>query len=289
MKSPGAIAASASTALSATAANAACLSNGEISKLWRAEVVSTLPWAKSASQIGIIHGQECSGHYVTAPGIGRRAYLKPLKLLEDHAQRAVPAREKIASDLAYDLGLPVPPAVLVPSPGSLPAGAVVSLVLYPFQWAWEQVRWLTPDDSVTAAAMNKVLAESAAAMLVFDTWVGQTDHDDHPHNIVWGYDTGDPTVSQIVYLDFARALGCENTWAGGAWTDLVEAPFPRKLRSLATNEAIEQAIDRVLQLSADSIRGVVHRIPNDYLDINQKCIIAEALLGRRDALKSTLL
>jgi hypothetical protein len=262
----------------------------EVAEEWRRQVVSPLSWARADSQAGALQG-ECGGYFVTSEGLfRRRAYLKPIKRLDDHQERAVAAREKIASDLAYDLGLPVPPAVLVPHPGSppLPGGAIVSLVMYPVQWAWEQVRFSNPSDDWLQALLTKVFAESSAGMLVFDTWLGQSDHDDHPHNVVLGSDPKNPTDVRLVYLDFARSLGCEGIWKNGAWKDVVQVPFPKRVGETVTDYAIRSAISNVLTLQEETIRDVVHRIPDDYLDPGQKLTIADGLIGRRGLLEAAL-
>ena len=245
---------------------------------------------KSANQAGALEG-ECGGYFVTADDFPRRAYLKPVKKLEDHAERAVAAREKIASDLAFDLSLPVPPALLTAQPGAppLPGGAVVSLVMYPVQWAWEHVRWKTPDDHVVQAALERVFAESAAGMLVFDTWLGQLDHDDHPHNIVWGYDPKDLADTRLVYLDFARSLGCLDCWEEGKWQEVVRAPFPHRLTETLNDARLADAISKVGALSEESIQKIVMRVPDDYLDSGRKSVVVEGLLGRRRQLEATLL
>jgi len=53
------------------------------------------------------------------------------------------AREKIASDPAYDLGLTLPPAVLTireNPPTDCARFVVVTLALYPRQWRWTRSR-----------------------------------------------------------------------------------------------------------------------------------------------------
>jgi len=53
----------------------------------------------------------------------------------------------------------------------------VSLVMYPRQWSWGQVRGLLADRGTTPVGMSVagLIPKSAAQGLAFDTWVGQTD------------------------------------------------------------------------------------------------------------------
>lgn len=159
--------------------------------------------------------------------------------------------------------------------------------MYPLQWAWEQVRFTTPDEDWTKAALDGLFAKAAPQMLVFDTWVDQQDHDDHPHNIVWGHKSA--SEQGLVYLDFARTLGLEGAWQDGGWRGVTRAPFPRKIESTITDEDLGRAIKGLLALPQESIRTTVMRIPDDYLDPEEKALIVDGLLGRRDLLVGALL
>jgi hypothetical protein len=67
--------------------------------------------------------------------------------------------------------------------------ACVSLVMHPMQFSWEQVKpKLSEPESSVHGLVCSLLPEAASAALAFDTWVGQIDHGDHPHNIIFGYD-----------------------------------------------------------------------------------------------------
>lgn len=146
------------------------MTNAEVAKAWRAEVVSSRQWRRAPNQAGVIEG-EATGFFVKTAGFGRRAYLKPAKDHPDSARHRRAAREKIASDLACDLGLPVPPAVLWNRPsveGGEQRAVVLTLVMFPRQWPWQMVRTRAMDDTVYGTALAKALW-GCSPMWVFDT------------------------------------------------------------------------------------------------------------------------
>lgn len=194
-----------------------CDDNRRIAHEWRQDASSPYEWRRCANQAGTIQG-EAGGYFVEADGFERRAYLKPTNIHADAAQVARAAREKIASDLAYDLGLPVPAAQLTtlssPPPGCEPT-VVVSLVQYPTQHPWALIKAHPLDGgNPLSLALAQVLT-TCAPMLAFDTWLDQTDHGDHPHNIVWGYDPQNVADSRVIFLDYAFSMGFRGDWAGG--------------------------------------------------------------------------
>ena len=230
--------------------------------------------------------------------------MKPAKELTGQRDRRInkekarAAREKIAADLAYDLGLPVPPVVLYKreEDGLISSKHVsVSLVMYPRQWAWGQVKHefsAVGSGSPTGAAVAKTLA-STSKMHVFDTWIGQTDHGYSPHNIVWGYEQGALEKSKLIFLDFANSLGSKggrdfsNCWGNDGWQQFTKAQFPDLMVSHYDETLIDETIEEIKNLSKDNITEVVERIPPDFLLPKQACSIIDGLLGRREQLRST--
>ena len=126
---------------------------------WRQSLVSDHAWTQCANQAGAIQ-EEAGGYFVEAAGFPRRAYLKPANPHPDAANRARAAREKLASDLAFDLGLCVPP-VLLANRANPPAGCesavAVTLVMYPRQWPWEQIRGYPLDVTPLGAASSPAI------------------------------------------------------------------------------------------------------------------------------------
>src|SRR5207249_599738 len=118
----------------------------------------------------VVHG-EADGFFVTAGDLS--GYGKPGSSASLARPRA--AYEKIASDLAFDLGLPVPPCLLWERPGAgvgQEKHCCVSLVPFQQAWQWRQVRHLPPEN------LERILLEvkePMSAMVPFDTWVGNGD------------------------------------------------------------------------------------------------------------------
>jgi hypothetical protein len=265
------------------------MTNAEIAREWRQLVTSPHKWQACANQAGAIQG-EAGGFFVECSEIPRRGYLKPAGVHGNAAQVARAAREKIAADLALDLGLPVPPAVLTVRdnpPAGCEAAVVVSLVMYPRQWAWEHVRTQQPEESPKGLALAQALA-ACGPMLAFDTWLQQTDHGDHPHNIVWGYDPAHALDSRILFLDFAFSMGFQGNWAGDGWRTCTQAPFPPLLVAHLDRVALTRTIVAIEKMLDDQIQEVVQRIPPSHLPDDQKKTLCEGLLGRRSLVAPAL-
>jgi hypothetical protein len=129
----------------------------------------------------------------------------------------------------------VPPVVLArreDAPIDEERGCCVSLVMYPRQFPWEQIKRFLDAPPPGTEILRERLRVAAAHGLAFDTWVGQTDHaDHHPHNIVFGYVAGsDPSQpfaeAEYVFLDYAMALGWNGLWEGDGAQAMGIAPFP---------------------------------------------------------------
>jgi hypothetical protein len=255
---------------------------------WRRSVVSPLDWRWCENQAGALEG-EALGFMASAEGFDRRVYLKPgTASAPDLA--LIAAREKIVSDLAHDLSLPVPPAQLAirrDAADGCPKHVVVSLVMYPVQWPWEQVRYLQVDDSPQGLALAKVLGD-CAGMLAFDTWVDQEDHADHPSNVVWGYDTARPGVSELIFLDYARALGFNGKWEAEGWKTVAAAPFPRLLKDTLVPAALQAVVDKIEKFPDDRIIEIVSRIPDVFMHPKQRELVAGALVYRKGLVRSAI-
>jgi hypothetical protein len=257
-------------------------SNVEIAAQWRTTCISPYVWRPDGDQHGVKTG-EAGGYRVVADGFPRRGYLKPANAHGDEAVHARAAREKIASDLAFDLNLKVPPAVLT-SREQPPAGCtpyvVVSLIMYPQQWTWSEVRGLAIEQSPLGAAMAGALAR-CTSLLAFDTWLGQTDHGDHPDNVIWGYNPTRLGESAIIFLDYANSMGFNGEWANDGWQNVAAAPWPPRMLDHIAPAELQQTVERIEGFSQDAIREVVNRIPDPFLAAEHKTAITAGLIGRR--------
>lgn len=200
----------------AEAATALEADNARLCKEWRGLVELAGEWAKSSNQGGglfeVARDGEAGGFFVSLGAYPeRRAYLKPLKRQPAHRRAA---REKIAADLACEVGLCVPPVLLTENGKTTDAErfAAVSLVMYPIQISWGAIDdRLARGEPAEFAPMLPRLPTAASHALAFDTWVGQSDHIS-PSNIVFGFESGRAHEGRLVFLDYAYSQGIFGGW-----------------------------------------------------------------------------
>jgi hypothetical protein len=265
----------------------------ELARLWREQVFLDCRWTVCANQSGVlgyVAEGEAGGRFVVADRWPeRRAYMKPRRRDPD-PRRARAAREKICADLAHDVGCRVPPVVLSRREGDPfdeERACCVSLVMYPRQYPWEQIKRFLQAGPPGTEILRERLPVAAAEGFAFDTWVGQTDHTDHhPHNIVFGYVLGDdpkqpPLEAEYVFLDFAMALGWGGLWEGDGARTMGAAPFPPGMIDAIDTIALGGILDRIENIADTTIADIVNRIPDDYLSTAQREVIAGGLRARR--------
>jgi hypothetical protein len=267
--------------------------NGTIAAEWRAVAAIDCTWRPTENQAGtvgyLVEG-EGGGRYVTWERYPhRRAYLKPTRRDPDPA-RARAAREKIASDLAHDLGVPVPPVVLSEvRNGSEERFVALSLVMFPLQWAWSQTKRFINVASDAGNLIRRTAYTAAAQGLVLDTWLAQPDHtENHEHNIIFGYVPGDATCNQLLFLDYAFSLGFGRAWENELYRDCSIAPFPRALCENLDQRTLEATVAQVEAFPEQTVREVVTRIPATHLAIDQRAVIIDGLVARRSLVRSAL-
>jgi hypothetical protein len=207
-----------------------------------------------------------------------RGVAKPGEPIPDRCLRA--AHEKIVSDLAYVLGLPVPPSILWDR-GPSHAGERYCAIS---AWAFERANeWQHAVSRLNQLQVD--LARSVAgAMRAFDTWVAASDRkSDH----ILVRDDGNQSKIGLAYIDYAFALSHE--WCGGAGAPAEpRQAFPDGIGfDPASQTAIVQAIEN---LEEQRIAEIVNRIPAEYVSIlpNARDVILSSLLIRRARLRGWL-
>ena len=148
-----------------------------LKKKWRNDLFSTDPWVRNPVD-QFVPG-DSRGFRVKHASVPYGGYLKPTKSRAEK-NPSLAAHEKIAADLAADLGLPVPPVLLYDrpdAPTSEESRCCVSLVMYPKQTAWRLLF-----KSETEVRTKEIVGKDTAAWLapysgmhVFNLWVGQVD------------------------------------------------------------------------------------------------------------------
>lgn len=239
----------------------------EIAESWRAEVISALPWQRASNQ-GDVGAGDLRGFPVVAPGFPGRGFLKPGIAIVDSQRKSYAAREKIAADLAHDLSLPVPPAVLWRRKEhweEVEPRVVVSLYLYLESIDWALVEYAGKRPLNLDEGEARVLLAATSGMLAFDTWVDQHEHGPpYPGNLVWGYNR-QARDSKIVFLDYASALGADGSWTEEGWRTVSAPAMQPLLRANLQPELLERAVASIENVTDESISSIVQRIPDDFL------------------------
>lgn len=277
------------------------LSVKEIGARWRANPFVEYPWkVDGQGHCRKGHSAGCIAH---CDELGRNVYLKPKAPLTPRAA----AHEKIASDLAHDLDVNVPPVVLTnPPPGWDGQFAVcASLVLYPFQLHWgaakhgvrnaesisdadalqETVRGALHSDSALRDAVLRTAPVDAARAFAFDVWVNQPDHD-HPSNIAWGAHS--ESNSSLVFFDYEMAFNTAPLIGHPPAGQATTVPFPVELLQLLDNDVLLDTVSAIETYSAASLRNIVGRIDQRWLGSSDGEGILEVLESRRRSLRSAI-
>ncbi len=245
---------------------------------WDKAPKSSLPWVMDPA-MRLEKGVE-GGFWLVAPPY--RGYAKPRSAdAVDTAVRPVAALEKIAADLAYALRLPVPPVTLferTDAPAGEPKYHSISAVPFRSVAKWEQV---------AAHPMGAFLVRSQggpamSAIRVFDTWVQNVDHFNHPGNMLVRVEPGTPHVIRLAFIDYAWSF--LHQWRAHGYKTPFVAPMydPRTLTDFAT---IGQAIAAVEGVQDSTIESIVNRIPDEFLTAADKKAIIEGLVWRRDNIR----
>jgi hypothetical protein len=197
---------------------------------------------------------------------------KPGEKKRDGIPRA--AHEKIVSDLAFLLALPVPPVILWDR-GETPQERFVSISAWAFSPAlsWDQAfRSLNEKHKAEAS-------EVVSAMLAFETWISAQDRKSD-HLLV---DVTAEDGIQLAFIDYAYSLSM--SWpvpnaAVGVSGQYV--PVPKH------EGAIHGVTDSILNLDDETIKKIVNRVSADYLSPDKASIIAANLLSRKTTLRGIL-
>jgi hypothetical protein len=199
---------------------------------------------------------------------------KPGVTKTDGVARA--AHEKIASDLAYLLGLPVPPAVLwrrVPCPaGAHPCCSISAM-------AFAQPLDLGPSRHLIVGPLRDDARRISSGIAPFDTWIGARDR--HHGNAIIDADTS--SGLKMAFIDHSHSLS--HTWKRQPnhfpFIHQFAASFGGALRNI-----VEEVINLILGLPAEAIISTVQRIPDDFMGPADRQLVAEQLLQRRGKLRS---
>lgn len=135
---------------------------------------------------------------VDIPFLGRHAFAKPAK---DHpkAWRTV-VHEKLASDLAFDVGLPIPPVHVISAGGQYSPWLAVSHIPFPAPRAFSERQAAGIADDFWGSLENV-----ATAMRVFYTWINDVDHLNHEQNFLFGRPAPGADVA-LAFIDHSYSI-----------------------------------------------------------------------------------
>jgi hypothetical protein len=191
------------------------------------------------------------------------------------------AHEKIASDLAHEVGIPVPPVALWQHP---PTGHLYSISAAAFRQliTWEEARIL----KILTNEFRKNARPILSAGFVFHAWIGDTDHGENPGNILVNADSGEARPA-LAFVD--HCLSMSYKWSGfDAEFAVREGPYYGLQRIEMDADVLTDCVARIMRLPKEKIEATVRRIPPAYLPTQDAELICRGLLARRERLNTLL-
>jgi hypothetical protein len=245
---------------------------------WRQQVVNTERWERHSDAARPVRGGEAGGFLVRSVQTGLIGYLKPLNPRGHHSRSAY---EKIASDLAYEIGVNVPPVVLYRRPdaeSSQPREVSIS-----FAWAgavpWGDLCSIGETDGgvrpPALAALIRRLVAGSSGVMALDAWLRNTDRNNEGNAIMTYAGVEDP--GQLFYVDFANAMDFDGHWSADKdnHQKFERVAVPPLLATCAARNRVEDAAQRIAGLSDSVVAEIVGRVPDDFL----RAPAREQLLG----------
>lgn len=244
-----------------------------LADVWSTSAITTDTWNPTGKK----WGTNSQPFEVTSQN-NVRGVAKPGALINDRCLRA--AHEKIVSDLAYILGLPVPPVTLWDRGQGHVGDRYTAISAWAFVKANE---WQIVRPRLTAAQIEAA-KRIAGAMRAFDTWIAASDRKgDH----VLVSDDGLQDSMSVAQIDYAFALSYE--WCGIVGAQANPRPaFPDGVGfdPVACDE-MAKSIENLEELR---IIEIINRVPVEYFSAvaNAKDVISSHLVRRRGELKGWL-
>jgi hypothetical protein len=199
---------------------------------------------------------------------GAVGYVKPR---QDAAKNPVVAREKIAFDLGFLLGLPVAPVVVrSPDPPAWPYHSALSLEASTAARLWGA-------GGCDLSTAGKHLEE----LRVFWTWIGDQDHNGHAGNLLFTVRSG---RSEVISIDHSYSL-CH-----GNKTDPLQVGVCQGYGTAAMPDAPAwraAVLAKINALEWPTIEHIVRRL-EPILDKGEQDTIIKIIKARRDHLATLL-
>lgn len=235
----------------------------KIAEAWAGQPHSLHQWI-----LGVSIGRgEAGSYHANADGAGRAA-AKP-----GFDARGTPraAHEKIACDLAKALHLPVPAVCLWEHQGRQFAVS---------KWAFVQaLTWGEIATRLSPTFMQNV-APTFSAARVFHSWIGDSDHNGNPGNVIVDADSTE-TSPGIAFIDHAFSMSHGPDFGS---RPLIACPISYIQAASYVPDAARGMVNAINGLEANFIQNTVERIPAQFLPQDRGKAIIEGLLKRRGEL-----
>jgi hypothetical protein len=227
-------------------------------------VPSPLPvWKRTDEWRPASPGGGSQGFSVKCPATGEFGHCKPISY----------AQEVLASALANQVGVPVPPTRL----GNCEDKTVAVSTAFGAQSIDVRALKVTSPQDYSSDAF-KAAVRAAAGLMAFHAWVGVGDHKDE-HVVVR---SPAPDKYEVASIDFADAFSFDG--AGGN----VGISGPEVLLAADHRDPalLLQTIDRIAALPEARIQELVSALPDDVLAPADKTRIAQGLIARKTRIKA---
>ncbi len=225
------------------------------------------------------------------------AYMKPLIKSALHPRAAY---EKIASDLAFEVTINLPPVALYrrpdlaelddPSPDG--EARLVALSLVPrIRWEW---RFLfdcsradggMPSSLPALAELARQVLAASSGVVAFDAWLGNTDRNNTRNALLA---RGDDGSCEMLFIDYAITMDYDGKWGQGEFQAYHRLELPAFFAACIRKDEVEAATTRIGNLANDVIREIVGRIPDDFLGVEHRSQLVDWLLWRKEKLRPAL-
>jgi len=230
------------------------------------------------------------GFLVRSPQSALIGYLKPLN---PNPQHPVAAYEKIASDLAYEVGVNVPPVVLhcrPNPPAPQPKEVAVSLV-WGRSSVWSELFNMgaadggIPDSLPALAHLAKHVLAEGSGVLALDAWLHNQDRN-NARNALLAYDCG-TGPGTMCYIDFGHTMDCSGSWTQGHHQVFARVNVPPFFATCVDRGRVRETAERIIGLSDAVVAQIVQRIPDGFLAAPARDRLAEWLVWRKQNLIRT--
>src|SRR5713226_6317026 len=174
---------------------------------WRKEVVNCDDWTPHSDTARPVRGGEAGGFLVRSVQSGLIGYLKPLNVRAGHSRSAY---EKIASDLAFEIDVNVPPVVLYRRIDAQPSQPKEVSISFASGGAmpWGDLFQIGVADGgvkpAGLAALGKRMVAGSCGVMALDAWLRNTDRD-NAGNAILAHD-GEEDPGQLYFVDFANSM-----------------------------------------------------------------------------------